>query len=78
MTLVLDGDANDYFGKGLSGSHGGEAIPQIDIPRYHQLFRAGRIKLRELVTDYFTLEQINHAIDGMRTGKFSGRCLIRF
>lgn len=67
-----------HFGKGLSGSHGGEAIPQIDIPRYHQLFRAGRIKLRELVTDYFTLEQINDAIGGMRSGKFSGRCLIRF
>jgi S-(hydroxymethyl)glutathione dehydrogenase/alcohol dehydrogenase len=67
-----------HFGKGLSGSHGGEAIPQIDIPRYHQLFRAGRIKLRELVTDYFSLEQINDAISGMRTGKFSGRCLIRF
>ena len=67
-----------HFGKGLSGSHGGEAIPQIDIPRYHQLFRAGRIKLRELVTDYFSLEQINDAISGMRTGRFSGRCLIRF
>jgi Zn-dependent alcohol dehydrogenase len=67
-----------HFGKGLSGSHGGEAIPQTDIPRYHQLFRAGRIKLRELVTDYFSLDQINDAVAGMRTGKFSGRCLIRF
>lgn len=67
-----------HFGKVLSGSHGGEAIPQTDIPRYHRLFRAGRIKLRELVTDCFSLEQINDAIAGMRNGKFSGRCLIRF
>lgn len=66
-----------HFGKGLSGSHGGEAIPQIDIPRYHQLYRAGRIKLRELITDYFSLEQINEAIAGMRSGQMSGRCLIR-
>jgi S-(hydroxymethyl)glutathione dehydrogenase / alcohol dehydrogenase len=67
-----------HFGKAMSGSHGGEATPQTDIPRYHQLFRAGRIKLRELVTDRFSLEQINDAIAGMRNGKFSGRCLIRF
>jgi len=67
-----------HFGKGLSGSHGGEAIPQTDIPRYYQLYRAGRIKLRELITDYFTLDQINDATAGMRSGKIAGRCLIRF
>lgn len=67
-----------HFGKGLRGSHGGEAIPQTDIPRYQNLYRAGRIKLRELITDYYTLDQINEAIDGMRSGKVRGRCLIRF
>jgi S-(hydroxymethyl)glutathione dehydrogenase/alcohol dehydrogenase len=67
-----------HFGKGLSGSHGGEAIPQVDIPRYQQLYRAGRIKLRELITDFYTLDQVNDAIAGMRSGKVRGRCLIRF
>jgi S-(hydroxymethyl)glutathione dehydrogenase/alcohol dehydrogenase len=67
-----------HFGKGLSGSHGGEAIPQTDIPRYYQLYRAGRIRLRELITDYFTLDQVNDAIEGMRSGRIAGRCLIRF
>lgn len=67
-----------HFGKGLSGSHGGDAIPQTDIPRYQQLYRAGRIKLRELITDYYTLDQVNEAIAGMRSGKVRGRCLIRF
>ncbi len=66
-----------HFGKGLSGSHGGEAIPQIDIPRYHQLFRFGRIKLRELITDYYALDQVSNAITDMRSGKIAGRCLIR-
>jgi S-(hydroxymethyl)glutathione dehydrogenase/alcohol dehydrogenase len=66
-----------HFGKALSGSHGGEAIPQIDIPRYQQLYCAGRIKLRELFTDQFSLEQINEAIAGMRSGRMAGRCLIR-
>lgn len=66
-----------HFGKGLSGSHGGEAIPQIDIPRYHELFRSGRIKLRELITGHYTLDQVNDAITDIRAGKIAGRCLIR-
>jgi S-(hydroxymethyl)glutathione dehydrogenase/alcohol dehydrogenase len=66
-----------HFGKVLSGSHGGEAVPEQDIPRYHALFRAGRIKLRELITDRYELENINQAIQGMRDGSISGRCLLR-
>ena len=65
-----------HFGKALSGSHGGETVPEQDIPRYHQLFTAGRIKLRELVTETRPLNEINTAIQGMRDGSVSGRCLI--
>lgn len=66
-----------HFGKHISGSHGGEAIPQIDIPRYHQLFNNGRIKLKELITETHSLEQINISIARMRSGETAGRCLIK-
>jgi len=66
-----------HFGKVLRGSHGGEAIPQQDIPRYDALYRSGRVKLRELVTHRFVLDDINPAIAGMRDGTVSGRCLVR-
>jgi len=66
-----------HFGKVVSGSHGGEAIPHEDIPRYHGLYRQGRIKLQELITDYFDLDEINVAIQRMRDGDVGGRCLIR-
>jgi S-(hydroxymethyl)glutathione dehydrogenase/alcohol dehydrogenase len=65
-----------HFAKGLSGSHGGEAIPQTDIPRYQNLYRAGRIKLKNLITHYYPLEKINEALDGVRSGAISGRCMI--
>ena len=65
-----------HFGKVLSGSHGGEAIPEQDIPRYHALFRAGRIRLRELITNRYRLGEINQAIQGMRDGTIAGRCLV--
>ena len=66
-----------HFGKGLSGSHGGEAIPQSDIPRYHNLFRAGKLQLKQLLTETYSLDQINEAIAAMRSGKMRGRCLIK-
>jgi len=66
-----------HFGKGLSGSQGGEAIPNLDIPRYQGMFTAGRIKLKELITERLALEDINQAIDNMRSGKMSGRCMIK-
>lgn len=67
-----------HFGKSLSGSHGGETIPQVDIPRYHALYRAKRLQLDELITYTCGLGDINQAIQGMRDGSIAGRCLIKF
>jgi S-(hydroxymethyl)glutathione dehydrogenase / alcohol dehydrogenase len=66
-----------HFGRQISGSHGGEAVPHEDIPRYHGLYRSGRIRLQELLTNRYPLHQINEAISAMRSGAASGRCLIR-
>ncbi len=66
-----------HFGKILSGSHGGESIPETDIPRYHALYNAGRMKLRELITERYGLDDINTAIARMRDGSLRGRCLVR-
>lgn len=65
-----------HFGKSIAGSHGGEAVPHVDIPRYHRLYREGRLPLRELITDCFRLDQVNDAIAAMRRGSVRGRCLL--
>lgn len=65
-----------HFGKTISGSHGGESKPHIDIPRYLKLLDYGRIELKSLITERFSLEDINIAIARMRSGEMSGRCLI--
>lgn len=65
-----------HFGKVLTGSQGGEAIPQRDIPRYDALFRHGRLLLRELITKRYALSEVNQAIAAMRDGSLAGRCLI--
>jgi Zn-dependent alcohol dehydrogenase len=65
-----------HFGKSIAGSHGGEAIPQDDIPRYRALHQAGRLRLEPLITERFPLEQVNVAIARMRSGELAGRCLL--
>ena len=66
-----------HFDKSITGSHGGETEPGKDIPRYCNLYRNGKLKLNELITDRFTLDEINSAIEKMKSGKSSGRCLIQ-
>ena len=66
-----------HFGKTIVGTHGGEAIPQTDIPRYMNLFESRKIDLRPLISEIQKLDQINQMISNMRDGSSAGRCLIR-
>jgi S-(hydroxymethyl)glutathione dehydrogenase / alcohol dehydrogenase len=67
-----------HFGKVITGSHGGETVPEIDIPRYHHLYEKGQIRLKELITHRIKLPEINDAIIAMRNGSISGRVIIEF
>ena len=67
-----------HYGKKLIGSHGGDGIPHVDIPRYYGLYQSGRVRLQELITDFVGLDDINNAIEKMRTGEISGRCMVSF
>ena len=67
-----------HFGKSITGTTGGEAQPHLDIPRYMRLFERRRMSLAPLITEVAPLEKINHLIEGMRSGRTAGRCLIDF
>jgi S-(hydroxymethyl)glutathione dehydrogenase/alcohol dehydrogenase len=65
-----------HFGKRLIGSHGGSARPERDIPRCIALYKRGRLPLHKLITRRCRLEELNDAIQHMRSGEIAGRCLI--
>lgn len=65
-----------HFGKQILGSHGGESIPYEDIPRYINLYRRKRLKLNELITEEYFLDDINMGLHAIRSGKAVGRCVI--
>ncbi len=62
-------------GKSLLGTWGGDSIPDRDYPRYGRLIASGRFPVRDLLSQPYRLEDINEALDDMRTGRI-GRPLI--
>lgn len=55
-------------GQGLIGSKMGDVVIQRDIPWMIDLYQQGRLKLDELISGRWKLEQINEAIADTRTG----------
>jgi S-(hydroxymethyl)glutathione dehydrogenase/alcohol dehydrogenase len=65
-----------HFGKHVCGTHGGEAEPHQDIPRYMGLAAARGVDFGDLVTEVKPLSDVNVLISGMRDGSTAGRCMI--
>ncbi|HLV75559.1 MAG TPA: NDMA-dependent alcohol dehydrogenase [Vulgatibacteraceae bacterium] len=55
--------------KELVGCIFGNANPRRDIPRLLRLYDEGKLKLDELVTNTYTLDQVNQGYRDMRDGK---------
>ncbi len=55
-------------GKKLIGSKMGSTRLQIDMPGLVDLYQQGRLKLDELISERYPLEEINAAIDSVRRG----------
>jgi len=55
-------------GQGMVGSKMGDVVVQRDIPWMVDLYRQGRLKLDELISGRWTLDQINEAIEDTKTG----------
>ena len=56
------------LGQGLVGSKMGDVVIQRDIPWMSDLYEQGRLKLDELVSGRWSLDQINEAIADTKTG----------
>ncbi|WGW04868.1 Zn-dependent alcohol dehydrogenase [Tropicibacter oceani] len=58
-----------YMSQQMIGSKMGDVVIQRDIPWMADLYRQGRLKLDELVSNRWRLDQINEAIADTKTGK---------
>src|SRR5215208_7210588 len=64
-------------GRSLIGSYLGSSVPSHDIPRFVELWRAGRLPVEQLVSATITLDEINTGMDQLADGK-AVRQLINF
>ena len=66
--LELNGAA--FLGeKGVKGSFYGSTRFRVDMPRLCEFYLRGRLKLDELVSRHYPLDQINEAYDAMKKGE---------
>ena len=75
---ILIPNASAFFGtsgKKMITTQGGKTDPTNDIPRYINLFENSSLNYQNLITEKVSLENINYAIDQIKSGK-SGRIMI--
>ncbi len=60
-----------YLDKGILGCRYGSSRPHADIPLYVDLYRSGRLKLDELITKTYPLEDLDTAVHDMEAGELN-------
>jgi len=68
-TIQISGAMLTLFQKKIQGTLFGSANPMYDITKMLDLYQAGEIKLDELVTQKYKLEDINQGYDDLLSGK---------
>ncbi len=66
MDLIMNG-------RTVKGILGGDAIPDLFIPRLIELYRQGKFPYDKMITIY-PFDKINLAVDDMERGAWSNRC----
>ena len=64
-----------YSGKVMMDSQGGLTDPNVDIPRYLDMFRHNKVDYKDLISHEFKLDDINEAMDMVKSGK-GRRCML--
>lgn len=65
----VPGSIMTFFNKTIKGSTFGHCNPTTDIPRILSLYRTGDIKLDELITQTYSLEEVNQGYEDLLNGK---------
>ena len=65
------------YEKQIRGALFGSSAAQHDVPRLLEMHNLGQLKLRELITREYSLDQVNEGYEDMRAGR-NIRGLIRY
>jgi alcohol dehydrogenase (nicotinoprotein) len=68
-TIQLPGTILTLFRKSIKGSLFGDCNPTTDIPKLLGLYQSGDLKLDEIITRTYTLDEVNEGYDDLLAGK---------
>ncbi|MGH3637037.1 MAG: NDMA-dependent alcohol dehydrogenase, partial [Mycobacterium sp.] len=68
LTVHVSGGVMTLFEKTIKGTLFGSANPQYDILRMLDLYQSGDLKLDELITKQYTLDEVNQGYDDLVAG----------
>ena len=76
-TLTLPAAGVGFLGeKGIIGSYYGSTRQTYDMPWLMELYRQKRLKIDELITRRYKLEQINEAYDALKNGEVNRSVIV--
>jgi Zn-dependent alcohol dehydrogenase len=72
-------DTSLFIGnRSFSRTSGGDCRPERDFPLFIRWYREGKLKLNELVTHRYSLDDINAAVDDLEHGRILGRGILLY
>jgi len=57
------------LGKTIKGAIQGDIIASVDIPKFVDMYMAGKLPVDKLITKTFSLDQVNEAFEAMKNGQ---------
>ena len=64
--------------KQFIGSIGGSCAPDRDFPRFLEWQASGELPLHDMITQRYTINQINEATQALEAGQIAGRAILEF
>ncbi len=64
--------------RSFTRTSGGDCKPERDFPIFLRWYREDKLKLDELITNRYKLEQINQAVEDLEHGRILGRGILTF
>lgn len=64
--------------RSFTRTSGGDCRPERDFPLFLRWYREGKLKLNDLVTHRYSLDEINQAVEDLENGRILGRGIITY
>ena len=77
-SITLESASDNFQGKKIFDSEGGQTNPDIDIKNYIKIIENNVVDLNKLITKKIKIHDVNLAINEIKNSEIIGKCIIEF